>query len=72
MLWVWLAALALLFLQKLWFVSSLMTLPPTINETQKLLWSLPVLMQSHYGSDSVALGIVLPSPTSWDLGPPHQ
>ena len=32
---------------------------------------LPILMQNHSGGDSVVIGIVLPSPTSWDLGRHH-
>ena len=29
---------------------------------------LPILIQNHSGGDRVVIGIVLPSPTPWDLG----
>ena len=47
-----------------------MTLPFAINKPLKWLSSLPILTEHHYGTDTVALGIMSPSsPTSWDLGP---
>ena len=48
-----------------------MTLSPTINETLKWLATLPISMQNNSGGYSVALNIIIQSPsspTSWDLG----
>ena len=49
-----------LALHKLWFrvdTASVVTLPLTINETLKWLSALPILMQDHFGGDSVVLSI---------------
>jgi len=46
----------------------LVTLSLTINEHQN---GCPSECRSHSGGDSVALGIVSLSLTSWDLGPRH-
>ena len=53
------SALALLSLQKLWFMDTVFViLLPTVNDTLKWLSSLPALMQNPSGGDSVVLGMV--------------